>query len=316
MTTSGSIDWNMTGTEIVQAAVSIVNERSSEIPLTNNEISDGLNVANRLLKHWQTKFHLWKRDEGVLFLRNGVTNYTIGASSGNDQACLLDDFINTTITTAAVLGASTLVVGSTTGMVAADFIGIELDDGTRQWTTIVSVDSATGLTITATLTAASAVGRTVFTYTTALERPLRVEGVRRRIITNATEVELTHWSRQQYFAQNNKNSSGTPTSYFYSPRLGKGRFYLWQTASTVNQLLYLTFNRTMEDFDTSSNNPDLPQEWLDPFVWALAEEIALEYQCPLDKFQLIKLKAAEKLDDALGWDEEEVSLNIRPNFRG
>ena len=313
MATSGSINWGMTGYEIVQAAVGICTNRASEIPLTSNEISDGLADLNRMTKHWQTKFHLWKRKEGVLFLRSGVAEYSVGGSSP-DKACLLSDFVNTTITTAAVTGATTLVVSSTTGMTAADNIGIQLDDGTRQWTTIVSVDSATGLTITAALTDDVAVGKTVFVYTTAIERPLQVTSMRRRLITNNTEVELKHWARQEYFAQSNKNSQGTPTAYFYAPRLNEGLFYIWQTPSTVNQVLYFTFNATIEDFDTSSNNPDFPQEWLDPLVYNLAARIGYQYQTPLPKMQLIEAKAAQMLDDALGFDQEETTLNIRPSY--
>ena len=313
MATSGSINFNMTAHEIVQAAVSIVDERSSEIPLTNNEISDGVKSLNRMVKAWQQKFHLWKRKEGVLFLRTGITSYTLGGSSP-DHSCLLSDFIDTTITTAAVSGATSLVVSSTTGMVAADKIGILLDDGTRQWTTIVTVDSATGLTITAALTDDVSVGNTVFTYTTVMERPLQIESTRRGLITNDVEVELDKWSRQQYFAQTNKTSQGTPVSFFYAPRLSDGIYYVWQTANNVNQLLYMTFNATIEDFYTSSNNPDFPVEWCDALVWNLAERIALEYQVALPKFQLIQAKAAELLDDALGFDQETVSLNLKPDF--
>ena len=313
MATSGSIDFNMTALEIVQAAVSICEERTSEIPLTNNEISDGIKVLNRMSKHWQTKFHLWKRKEGVIFLRTGVNQYNLGGTSP-DKACLLSDFINTTITTAAVTGATTLVVSSTTGMVAADKIGIQLDDGTRQWTTIVSVDSATGLTITAALTDDVAVGNTVFTFTTDLERPLRVESTRRRLITNNTEVELNKIARQQYMALTNKTSQGTPTSFFYAPRLTNGEYYIWQTANSVNQVLYITFNATLEDFDTSSNNPDFPVEWCDALVWNLAERLSFEYQVDFNKLQLIQVNAAQYLDDALGWDEETTSLNLMPDF--
>lgn len=313
MATSGSIDFNMTALEIVQAAVSICTERASEIPLTSNEISDGLKTLNRMSKHWQTKFHLWKRKEGVIFLRTGVNKYQLGGTSP-DKSCLLSDFVNTTITTAAVTGATTLVVSSTTGMTALDKIGIQLDDGTRQWTTIVSVDSATGLTITAALTDDVAIGNTVFTYTTDLERPLRVESTRRGLITNDVQVELNKISRQQYMAQTNKASQGTPTSFFYSPRLTDGEYYIWQTANTVNQVLYITYNATLEDFDTSTNNPDFPVEWCDALVWNLAERIAFEYQVGIEKLSLIKVNAEQYLDDVLGWDEETTSLNLMPDF--
>ena len=260
MATSGTIDFEVNAAEIVQDAIAICSARNSEIPLTNNETSDGIRALNKMVKHWQTQsIHLWKRDEGVLFLQVGKQSYDIGGATV-DEACLFDDFVHTQISTAASSGANTLVVDSTTGMTASDKIGIELDDGTRQWTTIVSVDSSTGLTITATLTDDVAVDNTVFTYTTDIDRPLRVDQARRRRITDTTEVTLDEWGREDYFGQTAKASQGTPTAYFYDPRLSEGRFYVWQTASDVNQVIFFTLQRTIEDFDISTNTPDFPVE--------------------------------------------------------
>lgn len=313
MARSGTTDFTITANTIITRAIAIVSERSSEIPLDNNEITDGLVVLNTYVKFLMSEgLHLWTREEGVLFLREGVNDYTVGPNG--DQATTLDDFINTTITTAAVTGANTLVVGSTTGMAASDFIGIELDDGTRQWTTIVSVDSSTGLTITDVLTDDVAVAKTVFTYTTILERPVRVESARRASTSGTTEVELDKWSRQQYMAQTNKTSQGTPVSFYYSPQLDDGRFYIWQTANNVNQYLKFTFQRTIENFDVSTNNPDFPIEWALPLIWNVAAMIGYEYDTPLQKMQMIEAKAGLMQEQILGFDEEVTSLSIQPDF--
>lgn len=312
MAVSGSIDFNVTANEIITAAIGKVSARSSEIPLTDNEMSDGLAALNRMVKAWQTQgLHLWKRDEGVLFLRNGVNEYSIGGSSA-DQACFESDFINTTLTTAASSGASTITVSSTTGMAAADKIGIKLDDGTRQWTTITTVDSSTGLTLDDTLTGDTASGNTVFTYTTDIERPLKVDQCRRRLMTNTSEVKLLKWPREKYFAQTNKTSTGTPTAFYYSPRLTNGAFYIWQTASDVDQVLFFSFQRSIFDFDTTSDNPDFPVEWSDALIYNLAVKIAPDYDCPDNKWDRLKIEAKELLDECLGWDEENTYIQFKP----
>ena len=313
MARSGSTDFTITATDIIRKALALVAERAAEIPLTNSEITDGLQSLNILAKAYQAQgLHLWKRDEGILFLDAGVSSYLLGPQG--QQATLIDDFINTELSTAAVITATALVVDSTTGMAASDFIGIELDDGTRQWTTIVSVDSSTGLTITSGLTAAAAIDSTIFTYTTILERPLRIESSRRATIGSDSDIELNKWSRQEYFAQVNKASQGVPTNFYYTPSLDNGEIFIWQTAANVKQVLKFTFQRTIEDFDNVANNPDFPIEWSRALIWNLALDIGPEYSTPESKMARIERKAAEYLDDMLGWDEEITSLNIQPRF--
>jgi hypothetical protein len=313
MARSGQTDFTVTANTIVTRAIAICSERSSEIPLDNNEITDGLVVLNMYVKFLMSEgLHLWTREEGVLFLREGVNEYTVGPNG--DQATTLADFVNTDITTAAVSTATTLVVTSTTGMTALDNIGIELDDGTRQWTTIVSVDSPTGLTITAALTDDVAIGKTVFTYTSIIERPVKVEAARRASTSGTTEVELDKWSRQEYMAQTDKTSQGTPVTFFYSPQLDDGKFYVWQTANNVNQYLKFTYQRTIENFDTSANNPDFPIEWALPLTWNVAAMLGYEYDTPLAKVQMIEAKAMLLQQQILGFDEELTSLNIQPDL--
>lgn len=310
MATSGSVTFNITANTIITKALSLVAERAAEIPLTNSEVSDGLIDLNLMAKEWQAQgLHLWKRDEGILFLDAGVTSYLLGPNGA--EACLLDDFINTDITTAALAGANTIVL-DTSGMVAGGFIGIELDDGTRQWTTVLTVDSPTGVTITDPLTDSAEISNSVFFYTTQIERPLRVESARRNLLGNNTEVELDKWSKQEYFAQTNKGSEGTPTAFYYSPKLVDGELFIWQTSDSVRRVLKFTFQRSIEDFITTSDNPDFPIEWGNALIYGLASRIGHQYQVPLAKLASIDARAEMMLDEVLGWDEEVTSLNIQP----
>ena len=381
MALSGSVDFNVTGSDIVRKALALIADRDAEIPLENNEISDGLQSLNILVKNWNNQgLHLWKRDEAILFLDVGVSQYLLGP--GGAEATLVDDFINTEIATAAVALDTTLVVDSTTGMSGAadifavnqatligswtptnatlavvsdklvitnsaalagfaelaltdltvgrayrftygyevgtstsatfsiisnsivlatatqtvtgtfildftatettadfraanvsttitettlvtaanfvdtttgDFVGIELDDNTRQWTKILSI-AGTTLTLVDAITSAAAINNSVFTFTSLIERPLRITGCRRSRLGDNTEVEIDKWSEQEYRAQTNKASEGVPTAFYYSPSLSNGEIFIWQTADSVQRVLKFTFQRPIQITPTFRQN--------------------------------------------------------------
>ena len=76
---------------------------------------------------------------------------------------------NSTTTNAAhAIAATVITIPSTLNMVIGDFVGVEQDDGTFHWTTVVSFVPNTSVTLTAGLTAASASGKPVFYATASL----------------------------------------------------------------------------------------------------------------------------------------------------
>ena len=310
MATSGSVSYSRTALQLIEKAFRIIGVKDKNQDLEADEIQDGIEAINFMFKTWMVTpdMHLWTQEEGVLFTQTGKTDYLIGPSG--DHATTLDDFVGTDITTAAVITATTLVVTSTAGMTAGDQIGIELDDLTRQWTTIVTVDSSTGLTITAALTAAAAVGNTIFTYTTISERPLRVSGARRKTYGLNDEIEAREWSRSDYFDQVGKESQGTIINWYYSPLLTNGRMYTWLTSTGVNKLLRFSFERSIEDVLSQTNNVDFPVEWYETIVYNLAARLLDDYDAPLEKASAVIEKAGYLLEAMKGWDQENVSIRI------
>jgi hypothetical protein len=266
-----------------------------------------------MVKAWQAqRLHLWAKEEGVLFLDNGTSDYQLGV--GGDEATTLDDFISTATTNDEIALATVIEVTSTTDMLAADTVGIKLDSNIRHWTTIVSVDSATQITITTGIPTVAASGNSVFTFTNLIERPLRILSVRNAKFSTDSEFEIRQFSRNEYFNQPNKTTTGTVVNYYYSPQLGRGRFYVWPTASSVDDFIRFTFERSLQDFDVAANNPDFPIEWTETLIWNLAARLAVDYDVPIAKQQLISATANSFLEELLGYDEEPSSLNIRPRF--
>lgn len=311
---STSTDFNLTGAQIVEKAFSLAGIKSQEQPLEASELQDGLTSLNLMVKSWQAQgLHLWSKEEGILFITPGKTDYLLGDTG--DKATSFDDYASSTLTVAAALLSTTLRVVTTTGMTAGDNIGIQLDNGTRQWTAIVSVDSATDLTITDPLVNTAAIGNTVFAYTNQVERPLRILGARRGTAGNSEEIEVTPFeSRSHYFNQPNKSDQGTIIQYFYAPTLGNGRIYLWQTGQSINDFVRFTFERPLKDFDSSNDLSDFPIEWLEVLVYNLATRLGVEYNAPPSRLQRISAIADNLLDEALGFDTDLLHLEIQPDI--
>ncbi len=104
-----------------------------------------------MVKEWVARgIDIWLRADVTLFLQPDTQSYLLGSTN----AAL--SFVETTLRSAAGASAVVIPVTSSTGMTAADKIGVKLNDNTIHWTTIVSVDTATQVTITTGLASAAA----------------------------------------------------------------------------------------------------------------------------------------------------------------
>ena len=258
MATSGTITYTMPTVDIVTKAFSKLGVKIGEQELEPHEFQDGIDSLNLLIKNWAAQgLHLWAKDEAVLFLDAGKSDYLVGATG--DEACQLDDFIGTTTILDKVSTDTVFQLVDTAGMVAGDSVGIELDNNTRHWTTILTVDSSIQITLTAGIPSASKSGSTAFTFTTLVSSPQRILSFRRKTFANDNEIPVITWSREEYFNQINKSSKGTVVNAYYSPQLNNGRVYVWQTANSVNDFIRYTFERQLEDVTTDTDNLDFPK---------------------------------------------------------
>lgn len=313
MTTSNSVDFELDASGLITQMFDKLGVRTAETPLEAFEIQDGLTTLNLMLKTWQQQsMHLWCEEEGIVFLDKGKESYLLGPSG--DKACQLDDFIGATTTAANIATDVIIPVSSSDGMVALDYAGILLADGTRFWTTIASVDSAIQVTLTAGLTGATLSGATLFTFTTLIDRPLRISNTRRKTFGIDSEIQVRSWSRQEYFNQTNKAAQGTLIQAYYSPLRTNGRYYVWQTASSANDYARISFERPIKDVDLESETLDIPQEWQETVIYNGAARLMDAYTVPPQKAQMILVKAQFLLENSLGWDQEKESIYVQPDF--
>jgi hypothetical protein len=312
MATSGSSDYTITRNDIFDAALAMVNVvEFSETPSSDDYDACAL-MLNLMVKAWMAKgAKLWAMKQATLFLADGTASYSLGASGTH----CTHTYVQTTLSTDEALGSTSLSLTSTTGMSASDNIGIVLDDGTIHWTTISGAPGAPTTIVTGLASAATS-GNVVFTYTSKINRPQRIDSEAMYRHTSAgqdTPVKLI--SRSEYAQLANKTSEGKIVQAYYDPQLGNGTLYVWPTPDDATEVLKFWYERLLEDFDAAANNPDFPIEWGEALIFGLADRLCAVYQVPLQQRQWIKAEAKEKLDEAMAYDREPVSVFFQPDRR-
>ncbi len=317
MATSGSVNFNQTRNELIQDSLALIGVYGVGRTISDEDMNFCSNMLNKMVKAWQAKgIHLWSKEEGILFVADNTASYSLGSAATDARATLSSDAVITELNGAHSASATTLTVDSTSGMTAADIIGIVLDDDSVTWTTIVSVDSSTGLTITAGLDSASADNSNVYTFTSRINRPLRVHGVRRvtgidsSSTTTKSEIPLQELSHEEYFNLPTKSHNGLSSHFYYTPDINNGTLYLWPRPNDPEMRFEFTFERMLEDFDGATDNADFPTEWLECITYQLAYRLAPAFG--KDK-NMVQPEASAMLTDMLDWDSETNSLYIQPD---
>jgi len=309
MATSGTNTFSQTRNQIINRAASILGVKTRGRNLTNEEMNDGSDILNMMVKSWKSKGqYLWKTAEATLFLVAGQATYRLDASTGNAT----ENFNQTTTTADATSGASTIAVTASTGMVIGYNIGIAQDNNTIHWTTITSISSL-DIGLNDNLTADAASGAKIYVYQTKINKPERINQCRLRYDDDATDVPISQISRHTYFNYANKSSQGKPNSYFYDKQLTYGDIYIYPTPNDATDTIKFTFEKQFFDFSSAVDDPDFPVEWLLPLATNLAYWMHYDYGVSADKAERIKRDADELLLDSQGYDREDTSIYFQPD---
>lgn len=307
MATSSSSDFTRTRDQLIMRAARIIGAVRAGATMKAQDTTDFAEALNAMVKRWQASgIHVWTTAEATLFPQVDQVRYSL-ASGSTDHAT--ETYYETEVSAAEASGQTVLSVDSTTNMTVADNIGVLLDDGSLFWSTISSKTSTT-VTIADAIDDSAAAGNPVYTYTTKIVRPLKIVDARRFDILSDADTPIRMLARLDYQGLSQKTQTGTITQAFYDPQLSTGYFYLWNPPAEVTSLVKFTWHRPIQDFDAAGDNPDLPQEWIDPLVFNLATIMAPEYDVPMDKFQQVSAMALKFLDDVAGFDREAESIEF------
>ena len=208
------------------------------------------------------------------------------------------------VTSVSISGAGT---GSIEVGCVGDNVGVELDDGTLHWTYLKAALSTTMDLVTA-LTGAAAIDNHVYVYDKEIQRPVDIIEARKHD-SNDKDTPLILKSRIEYESFSDKISSGTINSIYYDPQLNNGILKIWPACGDVKDYVLMTVRYPLEDVIASTDDFDMPPEWLEVLAWNLATRIAPKYGKQLSSDFIIRAEGIKEiLKDS---DRENSSIFIQ-----
>lgn len=310
MTTSNSTDYSINRDALIKDSLIDLGAISAEDPPSSAIIDHAARLLNMMLKAWVADgLHLWKIKKFTILIENGKVTYDL--SPTGDQASLTMN--DTTMRIAGVTSDTILQVTTTSGMVAGDYIGIELDNATLHKTTIASITDSDTVVITTGIASAAAVGNRVYWYTTKLIRPLEVTDV--RIKHNNNERPVTLISRQEYMQLPNKVNAGEIVQVYFDPQLTSSKLYVFNVPNTVDRTIECIGYFPIEDMDSAANDFDIPQEWYLAVKTNLSVLLGPSYGQRSEQIRILKTIAMEEKDRVMGWDKEKTEITFAPDLR-
>ena len=305
MATSASKNFAITRSDIIESALRKIGVYDAGEGVDGDDTTSASMALNMMVKEWVADgADIFLRTESTLFLQPDTQSYALSTDH------ITDSYNETTLSAAEASGQTVISVTSSSGMTAADNVGLKMDDNTIHWTTIVSVDSATQITITTATDDDAASGNKVYAYTTKSDRPQKIIYAFRSD-KNGFDTEINIIGENEYRRQSNKTADGPPVEVWYNPQGNQstGKLHVWPDDGGANwDKIVLIAQHLPDDFDASSNNPDFPIEWSNALVWGLAAEIASEHGIPEREQGKLWTIAQHKLDKALDYDVENANV--------
>jgi hypothetical protein len=305
MSTSGSFDYSLTGAQIIIETLELIGIKGAGDTVSAEDQATCLRTLNTMVKLLHAEgVGLWKTVEASLFPTYEGYSYDIGPSGGH---CSTGGY-KTEIATAAASGAGTITVDSDDDITDGDYIGIELDDKSVQWTTVDGVPSLDVVSFTGVLTDGAAVDNHVYNYTSKIQRPTEIIESR-KVSASGYETSISIISRDEYMRFSDKSSRGSANQIYYDPLRTNGKMYVWPACTDVKEYIKFSCRIAIEDFDSATNDADFPQEWILPLSWQLASLVAPKFGKKLDN--LFMAQAAGLFQTAKDFDHENTSIYIK-----
>ena len=325
MATSGSWDYNLTAANLIVCALEDIQVIQSGESINSDDQTIALRALNLLAKQWQGTadqmpgIKVWTRQRVTLALAKGQQSYLIGPASTDARAST--QMGRTTLDAAEASGQTTLSVaatsdttsypGTTLTMTAADIIGIELDDGTIQWSTVSSISAGDTVTIPATgLTGAAASGNAVYWFTSRAQRFPDIEAAVLRD-ENMVDIPLGIYTDvQQYESLTNKTADGDPTDILIEPLRLNTRVTCNIQPNDVTKRIVMTVIYPAEDYDATTDDIAFPQEFYAALEWELAFRLSPKFGKPWT--QEMQMNYDKHVGMAIGLNPQNTSMHFEP----
>lgn len=324
MSSSNSYDFTITRDQIIDLAhqhVSLVGEGESA---TSAQVTEASRLLNMIVKlRAADGMPLWA-------LKRGTILPFSDASSINTNSHVVTFYDATTLSSNAAAAATSLSITAAGTIANSDQLGIELDDGSIQWTTVSSGGGTTTLVAATGLTSAASSGNRIYAYTASadrVQRPLRIVDANILNVSDNVSWSISVEEQSDYYNYSNRTSESTPTAIYYDPGLGAstadpssstnwyGTIYVYPRFSDGDKVIQFTYQRPFQDFDSASDNPDFPQEFYLPLMLELAAMLGPKAGLSIEERRALFSEAKSYRDEALETIVSEGSYRIIPEVR-
>ena len=270
MGTSGVATWTETRDQIITRALNLVGAVAEGESPTANQISSGNETLNAMVKAWQNKHvHLWTRE----WVQQRLLDSTIVVGT--------DSYYYQCIKSHTSSSLNKPVTGK---MYPSFWQEIDTVSGGYTWALGQSYISISQFT----LPADTVDIEFAFVRYNGDDLPMEI-------------VPLTY-----YMALSSKYTPSRP----YQIALDRQIIpvcYLYPMPDSTDYIVHILRERKLQDFVSSSDNPDYPERWINALTWGLADDLLSEYPgLPQFDQQRIMAKAKEYFLDAQARDKQTI----------
>lgn len=298
---------NKTAGDLIRESLRAATISGINIPVTSEDFAQGEAHLNDILSMLQSdQIHLWSETEAIIPMVANQKSYLFGTDH------VFTDYVYQTVQVAALSGATTLNIGSNTGVTIGDNIGIELSTGVRQWTTVDSLSSTDSVVLDSAITSDVSVGATVYIYTIGIAQPVRVLSVRYTDNYTANEIQTSQIAREDYYNLTDKSSTGNVNQWYFSRQIEGGVLNVWPIASSCKNVLRMTFIKPQTIPADQSENVKVPSEWFLALKFQLAADLGTTYNIDPQRLMILEQKAANYMQQARNNDQEYSSFSFAP----
>ena len=282
MATSGSFDFNITTTQILQEALELTGLiRINQTP-SGDLTTSAMRTLNGMIKAWQTDtVKLWTVEQRFYSL--SASSVVLG-TDGVDYRCVNNhtSASNTTPVTGAKYAGYWFELATTAG---------------GAWITDTAYTSLNYIDLEADVLELWQEGHTV-----------RV---------SEQDFPIYKYTREEYWEKLNKNENEKSQArriYFDRGR-DNPHVRIWPWPDDSTDLISLQVIRKLEDFDAALNNPDTPSKWIEAITYGLAERLSPKAALSEKETRKLMAFASRALELAKDDDTESGDFQIAPNLR-
>ena len=156
-------------------------------------------------------------------------------------------------------------------------------------------------------------------YTLTLPKTLRVLQAFNHSTTSNIDIPMRILTKQEYNILGNKTSAGNPIQCYHEVQRDQSVLHLFpvptSTEASANTIT-IVYHSPFEDFNSSTDTPDFPQEWYDAVTYGLACRLAPEYGMPLTERKALWNEMSLIKKDAMDGGLEEGSIYFGVERRG